>query len=289
MPPAPWSVPPRVVGRDAPAELGEDHRHDLVLDPARGEVRLEGAQRAREHVELRIVRAELAAVGVERPPVDGDHARPQAGAEQRRRELQLARQVAVRRVPGARLDGAQPAEAVGDVDREPVDRACPGEPLVARARGDAGELADLRVGVGGDVRHGEARAAEVLDRAHGRARRADLLRQRGVQRDRLQRVDLRAVGVEPAAEPAGLHLLQRAGEPVVAAVEVRAVGRGVVGRREDREVRARAAAPVAVERVEALRVAVVAGAGHGRVGEGERAAGAAHRRSCRPVRPSTAR
>ena len=51
--------------------------------------------------------------------------------------------------------------------------------------------------------------------------------------------DGRAVGVEPATQPAGLQLRERTGEPVVAALEVRAVGRVVVGRRDDREIGAR--------------------------------------------------
>ena len=62
----------RVVRADAPAELGEDEGQHLVLDAARREVGLEGGERARQVLELRILRRELAAVGVEAAPVDRD-------------------------------------------------------------------------------------------------------------------------------------------------------------------------------------------------------------------------
>ncbi len=126
----------------------------------------------------------------------------------------------------------------------------------------------------------EARAAQVPERAHGCRRGADLLAERVVDRDRLQRVDRRAVLVEPAAEPAGLHLVDRAAEPDVGALEVRVVGWRVVGGGEDREVRAGSAAPVAVHAVEAERgIAVVARVrgGDADVREAEAAAGATHR------------
>ena len=84
------------------------------------------------------------------------------------------------------------------------------------------------------------------------------------------------VEVEPAPQPPGRHLLQGAREPVVAAVEVGAVGRRVVGRGPHREVRRRAARAVAPEGVEALGVVVVAHARDAHVRPRVRAAGAQH-------------
>ena len=152
--------------------------------------------------------------------------------------------------------------------------------VVAGRERHGGELADLEVDVGGDAGDAEADALEPLERAHGRLQRADLLGQAGVERDRLQRVRGGAVVVQPASQPAGLELRERTGEPVVAALEVRAVGRVVVGRRDDREIGSRTAGAVAVERVEALgvEVPVGAGAGHELVGEREIAARVGHDR-----------
>ena len=49
--------------------------------------------------------------------------------------------------------------------------------LIAVGGGNAGDLRDLGVHVAAHVRHREACTGEVLDRAHGGAGRADLLRQ----------------------------------------------------------------------------------------------------------------
>ena len=71
--PAPWqSVPARVVGLHAAAELREDHRHHVLLDAAGGEVVLERGERARQRRQLRVLGLGLVAVGVEAAPVDGD-------------------------------------------------------------------------------------------------------------------------------------------------------------------------------------------------------------------------
>ena len=265
---------------EAAAELREHHRDHVLLDAARRQVGLERGQGARERGQLRILPGELIAVRVEAAPVDRDHARAEAGREQRRRQLQLRREAAVGRIADAGRPAVEAREPVGDVDGQAPHAARAGEVLVALRSRHGRELADLAVDVAGHAGHRESDALQTFERAHGRRQGADLLGQVGVERDRLQRVGLGAVGVEPAAQPAGLQLRERTCEPVVAALEVRAVGRVVVGGRDDREIRADAAGAVAVERVEALgvEVAIGPGAGYELVRERQRAAGVGHDR-----------
>ena len=104
-------MPCGVVLVDAPAELGEHQRDDVLLDAARRQVGLERGERPRERGELRVLPGELVAVRVEAAPVDRDHARAEAGREQRGRELQLLREAAVGRVADAGRAAVEAAES----------------------------------------------------------------------------------------------------------------------------------------------------------------------------------
>ena len=99
--------------------------------------------------------------------------------------------------------------------------------------------------------HREAQRRQRGDRADRVDRGADQLRERGVDRDRLQRVGRRAVAVDPAPEPARLDVQVVARlEPDVRVVEVAEAVLLRVDRRHHREIRPGAAGAVAEQRVE---------------------------------------
>ena len=214
----------------APAELREHERGHVVVDPAGLEVGLERAERARELLELRVLALELVGVGVEPAPVDRDDARAEVGGEQVRGGAQAARErVRVRVVRVRRRRAAAPWSAL-------VRRRTSSPYVAARAlqvRVVAGRRsASARSFIAGlrftpldppkfDAFIVKPAIGSERDRAHRVHRRADRLRQRGVDRDRLQRVGRAAVAVDPAAEPAGLVVQVVAGlEPDVRVVEV---------------------------------------------------------------------
>ena len=185
-----------------------------------------------------------------------------------RGELEALGEVRVGVAPRDRRAGERPQRA-RHLDRAPEDvaraspaRRCPRPPAPATAAPSARWGSPALVDT---LSTRNSTPVRLRHRADRRLHGADLLGDAGVERDRLERVVGRSVEVEPAPQPPGRHLLEGPGEPVVAAVEVRAVGRRVVGRRQQRPGPSPGPpVPSPQQGVEAARVAVVAHAGDGR-------------------------
>ena len=237
-PPAPWSVPRRVVVLGPPAELAPDHGQHAVARararrgrPARRAASRRGpaADRRAPWPARRACRSRRSRRRDARAEARAEHA-----SEVAERLAEIAVGVGHRRRrracppwPAARGGRASRSCCRTSSARRPgrVLRACPREPAVGRQEG-------LLVPHVRDVEAEVARARRRWRRARGCAFMRRILAPADV--DALQRVVVRADHVERAPEPAGAvgRRPDDAAAPVAARVEVRLVGVRVVDRRQ---------------------------------------------------------